>query len=74
MSDLKDFITAEKLPLTIEFTQQNTDKIFSSGINKQVGRGVLFGPLRTASWCVDCGWSLWFWSVVEWSGVERSGL
>jgi len=33
---LKDFIMAEKLPLTIEFTQQNTDKIFSSGINKQV--------------------------------------
>jgi len=33
---VKDFVTAEKMPLTIEFTSENSDKIFNSGINKQL--------------------------------------
>eukprot|EP00197_Chlamydomonas_leiostraca_P006170 CAMPEP_0202858778 /NCGR_PEP_ID=MMETSP1391-20130828/1156_1 /ASSEMBLY_ACC=CAM_ASM_000867 /TAXON_ID=1034604 /ORGANISM="Chlamydomonas leiostraca, Strain SAG 11-49" /LENGTH=530 /DNA_ID=CAMNT_0049537733 /DNA_START=11 /DNA_END=1603 /DNA_ORIENTATION=+ len=33
---LKDFVTAEKLPLTIEFNQDNSDKIFNSGIKTQL--------------------------------------
>lgn len=33
---LSTFIKGEKLPLTIEFNQQNSDKIFNSGINKQL--------------------------------------
>jgi hypothetical protein len=41
ISGLKDFITAEKLPLTVEFTQQNSDRIFNSGINKQVSKAGL---------------------------------
>jgi protein disulfide-isomerase A1 len=35
-AEIKTFVTAEKLPLTIEFTQGNSDKIFNSGIKKQV--------------------------------------
>ncbi|GAX73180.1 hypothetical protein CEUSTIGMA_g633.t1 [Chlamydomonas eustigma] len=34
--EIKTFVTAEKLPLTIEFTQGNSDKIFNSGIKKQI--------------------------------------
>ena len=34
--EIKTFITAEKMPLTIEFSQGNSDKIFNSGIKKQV--------------------------------------
>ncbi len=37
---LKAFITAEKMPLTIEFNSGNSDKIFNSGINKQVRCGL----------------------------------
>ena len=37
-SDLQSFVTAEKLPLTMEFSQANADKIFNSGIDRQVGR------------------------------------
>lgn len=33
---LTTFIGAEKLPLTIEFSSSNTDKIFQSGISKQI--------------------------------------
>lgn len=33
---LKDFLLAEKLPLTIPFSQENSDKIFNSGIPKQL--------------------------------------
>lgn len=33
---LKEFITAEKMPLTIEFNQGNSEKIFNSGIAKQL--------------------------------------
>ncbi len=33
---LKEFITAEKMPLTIEFNQGNSEKIFNSGIPKQL--------------------------------------
>ncbi len=33
---LKQFITAEKLPLVIEFNQENGDRIFSSGLKLQV--------------------------------------
>jgi hypothetical protein len=35
--DLKSFVTAEKMPLTIEFSQETSEKIFNSGISKQVG-------------------------------------
>jgi hypothetical protein len=34
--NLKEFVTAEKLPLTIEFNQENSDKIFNSGIKTQL--------------------------------------
>ncbi len=33
--DIKAFVTAEKMPLTIEFNSGNSDKIFNSGIKKQ---------------------------------------
>ena len=33
---LKAFITAEKMPLTIEFSQTSSSKIFNSGIPKQI--------------------------------------
>lgn len=33
---LAEFVGAEKLPLTIEFNQDNSDKIFNSGIKKQL--------------------------------------
>jgi hypothetical protein len=33
---LTDLITSEKLPPTIEFNDQNSQKIFSSGIEKQL--------------------------------------
>jgi protein disulfide-isomerase A1 len=33
---LKAFITAEKMPLTIEFSQTSSSKIFNSGIAKQI--------------------------------------
>ncbi|KAG1668907.1 hypothetical protein FOA52_016076 [Chlamydomonas sp. UWO 241] len=35
-ASLSEFITAEKMPLTIEFTSGNTNKIFQSGIPKQI--------------------------------------
>ena len=35
---LKTFFLGERLPLTIEFTQENAQRIFSSGIYQQVGR------------------------------------
>jgi hypothetical protein len=35
--DLKAWVTAEKMPLTIEFSQETSEKIFNSGISKQVG-------------------------------------
>ena len=34
--EIKAFVTAEKMPLTIEFSQGNSDKIFNSGIKKQI--------------------------------------
>lgn len=34
--NLKDFLLAEKLPLTLEFNQDNSDKIFNSGIKVQL--------------------------------------
>lgn len=34
--DVAAFISAEKLPLTIEFNQGNSEKIFNSGIPKQI--------------------------------------
>lgn len=37
------FILGEKLPLTIEFTQDNSDKIFNSGVKKQI---LLWGKVR----------------------------
>lgn len=33
---IKALAAAEKMPLSIEFSQQNSDKIFNSGINKQL--------------------------------------
>lgn len=33
---LKEFVKSEKLPITIEFSSDNSDKIFNSGINKQL--------------------------------------
>jgi hypothetical protein len=36
VSELQAFVTAEKLPLTMEFSQGNADKIFNSGIDRQV--------------------------------------
>ncbi len=32
----KQFVTAEKIPLTIEFNQDNSDKIFNSGLKQQI--------------------------------------
>ncbi len=34
--ELTTFVNGEKIPLTIEFNQDNTDKIFNSGIKQQV--------------------------------------
>lgn len=33
---LTAFVKSEKMPPTIEFNQKNSDKIFNSGINKQL--------------------------------------
>lgn len=33
---VKIFVLGEKLPLTLEFSQANSEKIFNSGISKQV--------------------------------------
>ena len=37
-ASVSEFIKTEKLPLSLEFNNENSDKIFNSGINKQVGR------------------------------------
>lgn len=34
--EIQEFVTAEKMPITIEFTQESSEKIFNSGISKQV--------------------------------------
>ena len=34
--NIKTFAMGEKIPLTLEFTSENSDKIFNSGIKKQV--------------------------------------
>ncbi|MEW5297839.1 MAG: hypothetical protein WDW36_001020 [Sanguina aurantia] len=44
---VKVFVLGEKLPLTLEFSQANSEKIFNSGISKQmilVGAADLFEP------------------------------
>jgi hypothetical protein len=43
---IEELLKAEKLPTVIEFTDKNSQKIFSAGIERQVG-----DPARW--WCVD---------------------
>lgn len=35
---IEELLKSEKLPTIIEFTDKNSQKIFSAGIEKQVGR------------------------------------
>ncbi len=50
-ADIKDLVKANKLPTTIEFTQESSSKIFGAGIDKQVGGSGLAGHGWAATCC-----------------------
>lgn len=43
---IEELLKAEKLPAVIEFTDKNSQKIFSAGIEKQVMQGCLQDTAR----------------------------
>jgi hypothetical protein len=50
---IEELLKAEKLPTVIEFTDKNSQKIFSAGIERQVGGGLHFSPLNLESFQPD---------------------